>query len=64
MLALNLTACVLASIYTGAITTWSDSQIRALNPNLNVPAGQPIKVSARGRNSESEGRGPAGLSAF
>ncbi|GAX78316.1 hypothetical protein CEUSTIGMA_g5758.t1 [Chlamydomonas eustigma] len=44
---INMTACILASIYTGAITTWDNAQITAINPNLHVPTGQPIKVVGR-----------------
>ncbi|GLK80141.1 phosphate ABC transporter substrate-binding protein PstS [Methylopila turkensis] len=35
--ALQLTGEVLADIYLGKVTTWSDPAIRALNPGLNLP---------------------------
>jgi phosphate transport system substrate-binding protein len=34
---LNFTGAVLAGIYLGAITNWSDPQIAALNPGVNLP---------------------------
>jgi phosphate transport system substrate-binding protein len=35
---LNLDAAVLASIYSGKITTWNDSAIKALNPGVSLPS--------------------------
>ncbi len=35
---MKLTAGVLAGIYMGKITTWSDPAIKALNPGLSLPA--------------------------
>ncbi len=35
---LKLTGPVLAGIYLGQITTWNASQIKALNPGVNLPA--------------------------
>jgi len=35
---LNLTGSILAQIYIGNITTWNNSQIRAINPGVNLPA--------------------------
>jgi phosphate transport system substrate-binding protein len=34
---LRLTGTVLANIYLGNITNWNNSQIRALNPGVNLP---------------------------
>jgi len=53
--ALKLTACVLAKIFKREIKTWDDSEIMALNPGLNVPAGQDIKVYHRVLGSSTTG---------
>jgi phosphate transport system substrate-binding protein len=52
---LNLTACVLAQIYTGVITQWTDPEIKKLNPNLNLPNddGNGITVARRTTGSSS-----------
>jgi ABC-type phosphate transport system substrate-binding protein len=51
---LNLTACALAKIYTGEITQWTHSDIKALNPNLNLPNnGNGITVARRNSGSSS-----------
>ncbi len=39
---LRLTGPVLAEIYLGRITSWSDRRIQSLNPSLNLPA---LKIS-------------------
>ena len=41
---LNLTGPVLAGIYLGQITTWSDPAIAGLNPGITLPSGAPITV--------------------
>lgn len=43
---LTLDATVLAAIYSGQITTWSDPAIAALNPGMSLPD-QPIAVRYR-----------------
>eukprot|EP00930_Biecheleria_cincta_P063568 TRINITY_DN4909_c0_g1_i6.p1 TRINITY_DN4909_c0_g1~~TRINITY_DN4909_c0_g1_i6.p1 ORF type:complete len:454 (-),score=93.44 TRINITY_DN4909_c0_g1_i6:85-1311(-) len=53
--ALNLTACVLAKIFKREIKTWDHSEIKALNPSLNAPAGQDIKVYHRVQGSSTTG---------
>jgi ABC-type phosphate transport system substrate-binding protein len=52
---LNLTACVLAQIYTGEITQWDHQDIKDLNPNLNLPNddGNGITVARRNTGSSS-----------
>jgi phosphate transport system substrate-binding protein len=35
---LHMTGAVLAQIYLGKITQWDDSQIKALNPGVNLPS--------------------------
>ncbi len=44
---LNMTGCLLAKIFSRAITTWDDAEILAINPSLAVPADQPIYVYHR-----------------
>lgn len=44
---LNMTACLLADIFNRDVTEWDDSEIMDLNPNLDVPAGEPILVYRR-----------------
>lgn len=41
---LNLTASVLAQIYTGTITNWNDAQIQALNPVDDLPSSAIVVV--------------------
>ncbi len=41
---LNLSAEVLAGIYTGSITTWNDSRITALNPGMTLPSNAIVPV--------------------
>mmetsp|Transcript_64311 Transcript_64311/g.130672 ORF Transcript_64311/g.130672 Transcript_64311/m.130672 type:complete len:925 (-) Transcript_64311:171-2945(-) len=50
---LKLSPCVLAKIMKGEITTWDHQDIKAENPNLNVPAGTTIKVGHRTEGSSS-----------
>ena len=50
---LNLTSCTLAKIFRRDITTWDDATIVAENPNLSVPAGQPITIIHRSDGSSS-----------
>jgi ABC-type phosphate transport system substrate-binding protein len=50
---LNLSACTLAKIFLRQITTWDDATIVAENPNLSVPAGQPITIIHRSDGSSS-----------
>lgn len=50
---LNLTACVLAQIYTGVITQWDHEDIKALNPNLNLPDDNGNGITVARRNSGS-----------
>jgi len=52
---LTMDACLLAKIFGGNITTWDHADIKALNPGLMVPAGQPIKVGHRVLGSSSTG---------
>lgn len=47
---LNISACALAGIYTGAITSWGDDIIVADNPEL---AGSTLAVNAVGRSDSS-----------
>jgi len=49
----NLTATLLAKIFQRDITTWDHADIKAKNPNLNVPAGQNINVVHRVKGSSS-----------
>lgn len=51
----QLTACLLAKIFSGQITTWDHAEILAENPDLSPPANQPIKVAHRTRGSSSTG---------
>jgi phosphate ABC transporter phosphate-binding protein len=51
--ALNITPEVLAKIFQRDIKTWDHAEIKALNPKLNVPAGQKIKVVHRVKGSSS-----------
>lgn len=51
---LNLTACLLAKIYTREITTWTDPEIADRNPNLSVPdEAKQITVGVRREGSSS-----------
>ena len=50
---IELDACLLSKILRRVITTWDDPAIKALNPDLKVPAGQPIKVVHRNLGSSS-----------
>eukprot|EP00434_Breviolum_minutum_P010837 symbB.v1.2.009553.t1/scaffold604.1/size182248/11 len=52
---LKLDACLLAKIFGGAITTWDHADIKAQNPNINVPANQAIHVFHRRLGSSSTG---------
>ncbi|CAJ1357226.1 unnamed protein product [Effrenium voratum] len=56
----KLDACLLAKIFSGAVTTWDDAQVLAQNPTLSVPAGTVIKVAHRTLGSSSTG----GLSGY
>ena len=44
---INLTACLLARIFSRDITKWDDDDIVAINPILDVPSNQPIIVYHR-----------------
>jgi phosphate transport system substrate-binding protein len=46
----RLTGAVLAKIFLGTITQWSDPELRALNPSLALPS-MPIKVVVRADGS-------------
>jgi ABC-type phosphate transport system substrate-binding protein len=50
---LNLDRCTLSAIFQRKITTWDHSAIKALNPDLKVPANQPITVVRRKLGSSS-----------
>ena len=52
---LNLTACILARIYTGKLTDWSDREVTELNPNLELQSNGklPVKVARRVQGSSS-----------
>eukprot|EP00438_Fugacium_kawagutii_P016178 Skav225030 [mRNA] locus=scaffold2061:101525:104040:+ [translate_table: standard] len=52
---LKLDACLLAKIFSGVVDTWDHADIKAQNPNINVPAGQPIHVFHRTLGSSSTG---------
>jgi len=52
---IKLTACLLAKIFDGDITTWDDAEIKALNSDLKPPAGQKIMVGHRTLGSSSTG---------
>ncbi|MEW6056628.1 MAG: phosphate ABC transporter substrate-binding protein PstS [Bdellovibrionota bacterium] len=52
---LQLTGELIAEIYLGKITDWSDAKVKALNPKLNLPK-QPILVVRR-----SDGSGTTGI---
>eukprot|EP00927_Polykrikos_kofoidii_P007277 TRINITY_DN1297_c0_g1_i1.p1 TRINITY_DN1297_c0_g1~~TRINITY_DN1297_c0_g1_i1.p1 ORF type:complete len:604 (-),score=90.80 TRINITY_DN1297_c0_g1_i1:407-2011(-) len=45
--ALKVTGCIIARIFKRDIKTWDHSDIKALNPNLDVPEGQNIEVYHR-----------------
>lgn len=49
----NLDACTLVKIFQRDITTWDHADIKALNPGMVVPAGQPITVVRRTYGSSS-----------
>jgi len=48
---LNLDGCLIAKIYSGAITSWADAEIKAANPKLTSTA--PIYVAHRVEGSSS-----------
>jgi ABC-type phosphate transport system substrate-binding protein len=52
---LNMTGCLLARIYTNDVLDWSDPDIVALNPNMELPKGGslPIAVARRIKGSSS-----------
>lgn len=52
---LKLDACLLASIFSGTITTWDHAEILAANPGMSVPAGTTIQVGHRVLGSSSTG---------
>jgi len=52
---LQLDACLLAKIFSGAIRTWDHSEIKDQNPGLSVPADEPILVGHRTLGSSSTG---------
>jgi len=53
--ALKLTGCIIAKIFKREITTWDDAQIKALNPDLDVPVDQNILVYHRVEGSSTTG---------
>jgi len=52
---LKFNACLLAKIFKREITTWDHDEIMELNPKLNVPADEPIKVFRRTYSSSTTG---------
>jgi len=50
---LKLSPCVLAKIFKGVIKRWDHSEIKRDNPDLSVPADQPIRVGHRTHGSSS-----------
>lgn len=50
---LNMTACLLARVFSADITTWDHEDILAINPGLNVAEGYPIFVGRRVLGSSS-----------
>ena len=50
---LNLTPCVLAKIFKRDITSWTDSEIIELNPDLSLSGESPITVGRRVEGSSS-----------
>jgi len=52
---LKLSPCVLAKIFSGQITEWDHAEIKADNPDLDVPAGTIIQVGHRTSGSSSTG---------
>lgn len=50
---LNMTACLLARIFTTDIATWDHEDILAINPSLSVPSGQAISVFHRTYSSST-----------
>jgi len=50
---LVVTGCLLAKIFSRAITTWDDAEIIALNADLDVPEGEPIIVYHRTHGSST-----------
>ena len=58
--ALKMDACLLAKVFSGAVTTWDHADIKAQNPSLSVPAGTKIQVAHRTLGSSSTG----GLSGY
>jgi len=52
---LQLSACLLAKIFSGQITTWDHADVMAENPDLTVPADQTILVAHRNLGSSSTG---------
>jgi ABC-type phosphate transport system substrate-binding protein len=51
----ELTACLLARIFSRDIKTWDHADIMAANPKLIVPAGEPILVYHRVLGSSTTG---------
>lgn len=49
----ELDACTLAKIFSRTIKYWDHEDIKKLNPTLNIPANQAIKVSTRTKGSSS-----------
>ena len=50
---LELDACTLAKIFSRTIKYWDDPKIKELNPTMNIPANQAIKVATRTKGSSS-----------
>jgi phosphate ABC transporter phosphate-binding protein len=53
--ALKVDACIIAKIFRRLIKTWDNAEIKALNPDLTVPAGQNIEVFHRVLGSSTTG---------
>ena len=49
----ELDACTLAKIFSRTIKYWDHEDIKKLNPTLNIPANQAIKVATRTKGSSS-----------
>ena len=49
----DLDACTLAKIFSRTIKYWDHEDIKKLNPTLNIPANQAIKVATRTKGSSS-----------
>lgn len=52
---LRLTGGVLADLFLGRITRWNDPEIRALNPQLNLPARPVVRLVRADKSGTTEG---------